>query len=246
MKNTLTFEQIIQHAHAQVGSMSESKIEALTKQLENGKGILTSEEQMILYLHKYGTIHQAKLMQAFEHIPHKLWIEGAISLVDYGCGQGIAEMVLSDFLLSQNIDNDAIKDITLIEPSRSCLIKCIKYLDGFYYNAEIKPLLIDASHLNQDHIKPKSNYVLHIFSNVLDLEEFDFKPIIEILKNDVTHNNIIVCVSPFYQEDMRGKRIDLFGNQLQGYKCAFRFQKHTDDWDNDYSCQIRIYVSSYY
>lgn len=246
MKNILTFERIIQHAHAHVGSMSESKIEALIKQLENGKGILTSGEQMIMYLHKYGSIHQAKLIRAFEHIPNKLWAEGAISIVDYGCGQGIAEMVLSDFLQSHYIDNDIIKDITLIEPSRSCLIKCMDYLGRFYVNAELKPLPIDASYLNQDHINPKSNYVLHIFSNVLDLEEFDFKSVVEILRNDVAHNNIIVCVSPFYQENMRGKRMDLFGNQLQGYKCSYRFQKHTDDWDNDYSCQIRIYVSSYY
>ena len=80
MKNTLTFERIIQHAH--VGSMTESKIEMLTKQLDNGNGILTSSEQMIMYLHKYGAIHQAKLIRAFEHIPHKLRVEGAISIIN--------------------------------------------------------------------------------------------------------------------------------------------------------------------
>ena len=97
---------------------------------------------------------------AFEHIPHKLWVEGAISVVDYGCGQGIAEMVLSDYLKSQNIDNDIIKDITLIEPSRSSLIRCLNYLGQFYDDTEINPYLIDASHITQDYIKPIFSYIL--------------------------------------------------------------------------------------
>lgn len=246
MKNTLTFGKILQLAHAQIKSMNQTKIEKLTEQLEHWKRLLTSNEQLDMYLHKYGEIHQDKLLRAFEHIPHKLWVEGAISVVDYGCGQGIAAMVLSDYLKSQNIDNDIIKDITLIEPSRSSLIRCMNYLGRFYDDAKIKPFLIDASHITQDYIKPESNHVLHIFSNVLDPEEFDFKSIADILKNDVTHNNIIVCVSPFYQEDMRGKRMDTFGNLLQGYYCSYKFQKHIDEWVNDYSCQIRIYISSYY
>ena len=38
-----------------------------------------------------------------------------------------------------------------------------------------------------------------------------------------------------------------FGNRLQGYYCSYKFQKHIDEWVNDYSCQIRIYrVSGYF
>ena len=49
--------------------------------------------------------------------PHKVWSEGSISVVDYGCGQCIAEMVLSDFLNNHYIDNDKISDFTVINDS---------------------------------------------------------------------------------------------------------------------------------
>ncbi len=49
-----------------------------------------------------------------------------------------------------------------------------------------------------------------------------------------------------YQEASRGKRIKEFGDKLQGYTLIYKLEKHTDDWDKPYSCQIYIFVSSYY
>lgn len=43
-----------------------------------------------------------------------------------------------------------------------------------------------------------------------------------------------------------GKRMKEFGDKLQGYTLAYKLEKHTDDWDKPYSCQIYIFVSSYY
>lgn len=87
---------------------------------------------------------------------------------------------------------------------------------------------------------------MHIFSNVVDLDDFEGTEIANILSNDKSHNNIIICVSPYYQENSRGKRITEFGKMLKGYNLAYRFEKHTDEWDKNSSCQIHIYVSSYY
>lgn len=42
------------------------------------------------------------------------------------------------------------------------------------------------------------------------------------------------------------KRIKEFGDKLQGYSLVYKLEKHTDDWDKPYSCQIYIFVSSYY
>ncbi len=122
---------------------------------------------------------------AYDQIPHKVWSEGSISVVDYGCGQCIAEMVLSDFLKSQ-------------------------------------------------------------FSNVLDITEFERHDIASILNSDMSHNNILVCVSPFYQENGRGALMDEFSDMLRGMRCEYKFEKHTDEWKNPFSCQIRIFVSNYY
>lgn len=67
----------------------------------------------------------------------KVWHEDSIIVVDYGCGQGIAEMVLSDYMASRYIDNDYIKDFILIEPSRQNLQRCVKYVDDSFNESTV-------------------------------------------------------------------------------------------------------------
>lgn len=87
---------------------------------------LTTSAELKAYLAAYGEIHQAKLLQAFDNLPQKIWTECGLSVVDHGCGQGIAEMVLADFLASKWIDNDFIKDFTLIKNFMQCDQYCPK------------------------------------------------------------------------------------------------------------------------
>lgn len=176
----------------------------------------------------------------------KVWHEDGITVVDYGFGQGIAEMVLSDYMASRYIDNDYIKDFILIEPSRQNLQRCVKYVNAFFCESKISVVCKKDNQLNNDDINPKSSTVIHIFSNVIDLDDFDGDSVLSLLNEDKSHNNIIVCVSPYYQEETRGKRMKEFGDKLQGYTLVYKLEKHTDDWDKPYSCQIYIFVSSYY
>lgn len=60
-------------------------------------------------------------------------------------------------------------------------------------------------------ISPQSDTVIHIFSNVLDIIEFERHNIAYILNSDMSHNHILVCVSPFYQENGRGMLMGEFG-----------------------------------
>lgn len=69
--------------------------------MEHGAALLTNTRQLNAYIAKYGEIHQAKLLHAYEKIPSEVWHEDGITVVDYGCGQGIAEMVLSDYMASR-------------------------------------------------------------------------------------------------------------------------------------------------
>lgn len=155
-------------------------------------------------------------------------------------------MVLSDFLSSKLIDNDYIKDFTLIEPSQTNLIQCVDYVHLFYMEAKINLYNKREANIKEEDIQPLSNTVLHILSNVIDLDEFKGEQIADILSRDKSHNNIVVCVSPYYQEAARGKRMADFGKKLEGYSLEYKFEKHTDEWDKTYSCQIHIYTSSYY
>ncbi len=112
----LSFKDVLESVKQHINSLSESKQKKLKDELENGLAILTTKEKLDMYISSYGEIHRQKLQMAYEQIPHKVWTEGSISVVDYGCGQCIAEMVLSDFFKNHYIDNDKISDFTVIEP----------------------------------------------------------------------------------------------------------------------------------
>lgn len=122
------FVSVMQKAKDWFASLSKTEQQNLIDDLEHGAAHLTNTRQLNTYIAKYGEIHQAKLLQAYEKIPSKVWHEDGITMVDYGCGQGIAEMVLSDYMASRYIDNNYIKDFILIEPSRLNLQQCVKHV----------------------------------------------------------------------------------------------------------------------
>lgn len=138
----------------------------------------------------YGEIHRAKLLTAFENIPNKVWGEGGISIIDYGCGQGIAEMALADYINHIWIGIDFIRDITLIEPSTINLAHALDYTRSFYPSAFIKAIRKLDSQIDEDDIKPQKSTVIHIFSNVIDMDSFDGESIASILSHQVSHNNL--------------------------------------------------------
>ncbi len=242
----ISFDDILDSAKAHINSLSEAKQKSLKEALENGLANLSTKEELDMYMTSYGDIHRQKLQIAFESIPYNVWREGEISIIDYGCGQCIAEMVLSDFLKKHYIDNDNFVDFTVVEPSKPSLSQGIRYLEQFFENCDITAYNIKAGKLTDDNIHPKSETVIHIFSNVLDIVEFERENIASILNQDMSHNHILVCVSPFYQENGRGALMDDFGKMLNGMRCEFKFEKHTDEWDKPFSCQIRIFISGYY
>lgn len=81
---------------------------------------------------------------------------------------------------------------------------------------------------------------MHILSNVVDMPEFSGNGIRRYLSSTRRLRHIIIIASPFYPEDGRGKRIDDFSDSLNGFHSIYSFQKHIDEWDEDFSCQIRI------
>lgn len=82
--------------------------------------------------------------------------------------------------------------------------------------------------------------VFHLLSNVVDMPEFSGDGIRRFIEYNNELHHLIVAVSPFYPEEGREKRMDEFVESLKGFRKVYSFQKHVDDWDNDYSCQIRI------
>lgn len=227
------------NASERISSLPETRQKKLKDDLEHGKAILNSDDQLKAYIHFYGDIHEKKLRRAFAHIPDS-FMSNEFSVIDWGCGQGIAELILNDFVREKHY-NTAIADVTLIEPAKSCLAQAVGYLSLAIPTAEVAPINKYEHEVEMKSLVPQGRRILHILSNVVDMADFQGDSVREFLQTHEQYENVILCVSPFYSENGSGKRMTDFGHSLSNYKTVYSFSRHIEDWDEDFSCQIKIF-----
>ena len=178
--------------------------------LLRGEKIIDDEKLLYKYLVSFGVKHKDKLYSSFEVIIQKLQDE-KFDIVDWGCGQGTATMLLLNYANKQNINLD-IENITLIEPSSLALSRALLHIDILkqkHYN--LKAINSDLDCLNENDIETKStNKTLHLFSNILDIEGFTLdKQFFKKVSHSYNGNALFVCVSP-YRSDKNNNRLNLF------------------------------------
>lgn len=118
------------------------------------------------------------------------------------------------------------------------------YLEWTLPKVMLSAICKKEENIRKENISLQERIVVHILSNIVDLPEFSGKGVKQILTSTPTYRHIIVMVSPFYPEEGRGKRMDDLCDSLEGFKKIYSFQKHVDEWKEDYSCQIRILDNS--
>jgi hypothetical protein len=125
----------------------------------------------------------------------------------------MATMVLLDYARQRGIDLN-IQDITLIEPSSLALSRALLHVDVLKQKEyHIQAINSDFDCLDSNDLICDNIYkTLHLFSNILDVENFsldmDFmKKVSLTIKND----SVFVCVSP-NRNDKLNNRLDLFYN----------------------------------
>lgn len=211
----------------------------LYNELERGIDILTTESQMQMYLYAYGRMHKAKLNYAFSEMDSSVWEYDEIAVVDYGCGQGLATMVLVDFLREQGVDCSKIINVTLIEPSERCLQRAILHISKFLPNAEIKAVNKELDSIDDDDIKTNRLFAIHLLSNILDIESVSLNQLATKINKSRYLFNEIVCVGPLFSDIQRKNRMDSFCKQLKVESItSLEFQK--SEWINNWSVQVRI------
>ena len=106
MLKTENFQSILDRAKRHYNGLPDSKKKRIKEELDQGKALLDSNDQMKAYFALYGEIHQAKLERAFENIPETL-LTKINSVIDWGCGQGLASILFNDFI-HQKFNNNKI------------------------------------------------------------------------------------------------------------------------------------------
>jgi hypothetical protein len=198
-----------------------SRTHGVFEELQNGVAQLDSNEQLQEYMFSYGKMHNAKLSQAFNtlHSKHDLMLTGqSIEIIDYGCGQGIGTVCFIDFLKSNPSFKYTVKKVKLIEPSNLALKRAALHVK-YSLKSALQPEVVQSINEELDDVTEhqlgceKNTIKFHIFSNILDVTEFNLEEFTDKLTNTITGENYFICVSPNIFSDgshFRNRRLHWF------------------------------------
>lgn len=202
-----SFDKIRSVAHKQLNAnFSHQEIEDMFGELKRGTLVIECEELLWKYLHSFGNKHQAKIYAALDKIKElRNIVSGEYSIIDWGCGQGLATVCMFDYLKEHNLPN-AVKRIILIDPSELALKYAVLHT-SLYGVGEIISVNKDLDHVAVEDIKTDTTVTIHLFSNILDIEKFSLKQLAQTIGASASGEHYFICVSPKYANN---RRIDAF------------------------------------
>jgi hypothetical protein len=199
------------------------KSDAIFTSLGRGVAILTDERQLYAYMNSYGNMHYEKLIQSLKTLP-KSFFSKDTNVIDWACGQAMASMAYFDYLDQIDTGQD-IQNVTLIEPSEVALKRASLHVRSLRPSTEINTINKDLDCLTfADFVKNKTNTSIHLFSNILDIEDFSLTALLKLLESNFVGVNYFVCVSP-YINDTRTSRLDAFVRYFSKKKEFTSFSK---------------------
>lgn len=207
-------------------TMTPAERVAAWKRTGHGVTVYTQEEQLNVYLVAYGEMHRAKLEAVFSRLDASAFsqfMSKGMSIVDWGCGQGLATLAFLDWMRRRNL-NIKVRAVRLLEMSDvarerafdvlslrmgpdSAVVSQIPWRGG-------EPLRFDSFTL------PDGVPVLHLFSNILDVAEVDLKNVANVVEVMKTCGpSLVVTVSP---KNLGSSRLGVFWQLLGTPPCLAR------------------------
>lgn len=195
----MTFQNIIEAAHA---ALPTKVRRAPWIGIEHGVKPLDTDLKLDQYLAAYGKMHSEKIRMALDSLDNpEALLSAPVSIVDWGCGQGLATCCFFDWLRNNEIDFACISRVHLIDPSGLALQRaqanvarydrqCNSHIDTHIANKFIND--IQSSDLDIRDV----NTTLHLFSNILDIDTVDLDFLAHFIKNTFTGRQIFCCVGP--------------------------------------------------
>ncbi len=205
------FQQIRRIADKSLFHLTKAERDKLWSDLNQGVDLLTTHELMCQYIFSYGNMHEAKIRTALASIGNPTDVlSNDITIIDWGCGQGLATICYFDFLTRLNVQNNAQK-VILIEPSQQALDRA-KIHTNLYLKDESKIRLVNKylDDVEKVDIETNDAITLHFFSNILDVPQIDLKKLAQLVGENINGEHYFFCVSPLIEG--RSHRLDAFYN----------------------------------
>lgn len=206
----------------------------------SGRGvkILELEEELFGYFKSFGNMHKVKLLSLFEALPETF--DSAISIIDWGCGQGFASMVYLEIYKGENVNN-----ITLIEPSEIALKRAALHCKKYCSEISLKTICKRLDELEIDDFNLPQTYVnIHLFSNILDIDGYSQNHLIELMEQTQKGKNYFLCVSP-YIDAIKTERLESFKRHFENNYDSFELlldKTSTKDLNDVFWCCNNSYT----
>jgi hypothetical protein len=221
------------------------KSDSIFNSLGRGVAILTDENQLYAYMNSYGNMHYEKLNEAFKTLP-KAFFEKEANIIDWGCGQAMASMAYFDFLNQIGTEQE-IKNLTLIEPSEIALKRASLHIRNISPATDIHTINKDLDALeNKDFIKNKTHTHIHLFSNILDIDDFSLTALLQLVESNFPGDNYFICVSP-YINDTRTSRLDAFVkffSKKKDFAKINTIDNRPGQWKGTWTRVVRVFKAS--
>lgn len=177
--------------------------------LNHGVDLLDTEDKLNQYLCAYGMMHKEKIITALSSINNPLEeFSNGITIIDWGCGQGLATVCFFDYLSSLGI-SPSIRKVILVEPSRIAIERA--QLHTHLYLADNSKIQCINKYINdvtgQDIEHTPTTLTLHFFSNILDIDSVNLVTLANLVSHNLTGRNILFCVGP---ANLNSNRIEEF------------------------------------
>ena len=176
----------------------------LHSQIEGGRKILVSQEELDCYLCAFGRMHEKKMVEACKELHKKCDLMSALAgyrfdLVDYACGQGLASIVFIEYLKSLGITHQ-MDTVTLVDPGTLALESGAEHFKG-----SVKKVIKHLDDLRPHDITTRKEHIkFHLFSNILDMggENFDLEGLANTILSSQKGTNYFICVSPLEKDKL--------------------------------------------
>jgi hypothetical protein len=185
--------------------------------INNGRKILISDEEVDTYIAFYGAHHYYKLVEAFDALDMSRFRDQQLEIFSYGCGAATDTCSLISYCRPKQI-NLPFKKLTLIEPSQFALERGVEYIHQALSPEEFDKIEIRKKYKTLDKLEKNDidseseNLKLHVFSNILDIEEINLQNLTSLIEKTQKGDNYFICINPNNPESQA--RINSFYEKL--------------------------------
>jgi len=244
-----SFQEIRRIAWNSIEHIPQEERDKFFHSLNRGVDLLTSNELLCQYLWSYGNMHEAKIKTALEKIPVNIYNDD-FTIIDWGCGQGLATICFFDFLNQRNIQNKTQK-VILIEPSPLALKRAKLHVNAYLKDeSKIETVNKYLNDVTQSNIHTNQSVTLHFFSNILDIPQIDLKKLAELVGQNLTGEHYFCCVGPL---NSGSHRIDFFYDYFNSPPVLFKLEQsentlqilaedeHYKDFQRNYTLKLKVF-----